>query len=219
MTLPEILIAFTVIGVIAVLAIPTFMKFQHDKDIVTRLEASRATLAHATKIAETNIGNLEDWDLADLSNAEIFRTYYKPYIQTGRNCVGHASDNCWSKTTSFFGSAPDGGAKYGITGNAEAAFTLSDGINVSLAKTAVVEEKFGTESKLPTSLVFMVDVNGHTGPNAIGKDVFAFILTDNGLLPAGTDNFSANCTKGNDLNDDYWDCCSKVIADKTRDYM
>ena len=88
-----------------------------------------------------------------------------------------------------------------------------------MAKSAIGEDKFGTESKLPMSLVFMVDVNGHTGPNAIGKDVFSFVLTDNGLLPGGTDNFSANCTKGNDLNDDYWDCCSKVISDKTRDYM
>lgn len=218
-TLPEVLIAFAILGFIAVIVIPTFMKFEQDKDIVSRLDAVRSTLAQATKMAETRVEVLENWQIADMSNEEIFDTYYKPFIQIGNNCTGGASENCWAATSAFNGDVPEGGAKYGIIGNAPVSFSVSNGINVTLTKTENVEDKLGVESQLPVSLVFMTDVNGFKGPNKLGHDVFAFVLTENGLLPAGTDNYSGNCNKHSELNDDYWDCSAKVLSDKKRDYI
>lgn len=219
LTFAEFLIALTVIGVVAVLAIPVFMKIQQDKDIVSRLEASRSTIAQATKMAETQIAALEDWDLTDMETPEIFDFYYKPYINFGENCTGK-SQKCWTTTYNFRGEdKAEGGAKYGITGNAPVSFILSDGINVTMTKTKNLEEKFGVESDLPTTIVFMVDVNGNKKPNRIGQDVFAFVLTSNGLMPAGTDSNSGSCERDSNLNDDYWDCSAKVLNDGKRDYI
>lgn len=218
MTFVEILIAFTVIGIVAMLAIPNFMHFEHDKDIVTRLEASRAIITQATKMAETNIGPSQDWDLASMTSAQVFNTYYKPYLQIGKNCTGGAATECWAKTSALTGGS-SGGGKYGIEGSAAVSFTMNDGINMTLTKTGVLEDKFGIDTNLVNTIVFMVDVNGILPPNKMGMDVFAFVLTEKGILPAGTDNYSGNCRKGFDLNDDYWDCCASVLKEKKRTYL
>ena len=116
-------------------------------------------------------------------------------------------------------SLADGGAKYGITGNSNNSFILQDGMSVTLTKTNEIDDQLGVFSSLPTSIVFMVDVNGHGNPNQMGKDVFAFVLNEYGIIPAGSDNDSGNCQKGSDLSDDYWDCSAKVLNDGKRDYM
>ena len=218
-TLAEILIATSVLGVIAVVAIPSFLSFEQDKDIVARLEAARSVIAQATRMAESRINTIQEWELTDMTNAEIFNYYYKPFLQIGKNCTGRSSTDCWATTSAFNGRSADGGGRYGITGYADVAFTLADGINVTITKTVTIDERFGIESSLPTSLIFMVDVNGETGPNRIGKDVFAFALTDIGILPAGIHNYSGNCIKNAELNDDYWDCCAKVLNEKKRTYI
>ncbi|MCD8024358.1 MAG: hypothetical protein LUE64_02360, partial [Candidatus Gastranaerophilales bacterium] len=59
-----------------------------------------------------------------------------------------------------------------------------------------------------TNLSVTVDLNGEKKPNTLGKDIYVFLLTDKGLLPAGTDNESANCsTTGRD-------CAYKVLSGK-----
>lgn len=57
-------------------------------------------------------------------------------------------------------------------------------------------------------LVTAVYVNGERLPNTLGKDVYMFVLTSNGLVPAGIDNNSQNCEKFINYN---WDCAAKVL--------
>ena len=76
-TLAEILITLVVIGVISMMAIPTFMKAQQDKDIVSRLEVARSLLAQSTQMAESQSGNIEAWPLFQMTNKDIFDTFYK----------------------------------------------------------------------------------------------------------------------------------------------
>ena len=62
---------------------------------------------------------------------------------------------------------------------------------------------------------FLVDVNGKKGPNVFGRDVFFFVLVKGkGILPAGNDNKSAECTKSNSGVT----CAAKVINEKKIDY-
>ena len=56
--------------------------------------------------------------------------------------------------------------------------------------------------------VIWVDVNADTLPNQIGRDIFAFIITDRGLQPAGLDDVSDCTTSGHG-----WSCVSKIIRD------
>ena len=92
-------------------------------------------------------------------------------------------------------------------------------MNITLTKVKEIEEKFGIESSLDNSVIFMTDVNGSKGPNKLGYDVFAFILNENGIMPAGSDNNSGNCQKGSDLSDDYWDCSARVLEEEKRKYI
>lgn len=46
--------------------------------------------------------------------------------------------------------------------------------------------------------MFLVDVNGDKKPNKLGRDIFLFLLTQDGIVPAGAD-VSANdsdCKQG-----------------------
>ncbi|MBQ2644672.1 type II secretion system protein, partial [bacterium] len=159
-TFGEFLIAFVVIGIVAVLTIPLLLKFQHDKDIVSGLEGVRATLAQATKMAETHIGYIEEWDLESMNSTEAFERYYKPYLQIGINCTGSSNHNCWQPTHNFInGELADGGAKYGITGSPDVSFTISNGTNLTLTKVKNIDEKLGVEGNLSGYIVFMADVN------------------------------------------------------------
>ena len=95
----------------------------------------------------------------------------------------------------------------GIGGNI-VTFTLNDGTNVDLdywSKSDIIKN-FGVEKDLfDNTLSIFVDVNGDKKPNMLGRDVFAFILTQKGLIPAGNDNKSKNCkTTG-------YDCTAKYI--------
>lgn len=68
------------------------------------------------------------------------------------------------------------------------------------------KELFGvTENLLDDTLSIFVDVNGDKKPNRLGRDVFAFILTVNGLVPAGLNNSSENCSTTG------FDCAAKYL--------
>ncbi len=219
-TLAEVLIAIAVIGVIAMLVIPNFMKAQHDKDIVAKLEKSRSLLAQAEKMAETQYGSIDGWNMSQMDSKTIFQNFFQPNLKIGINCATNSSQKCWTETLAFKGQNPaTGGNKYGIVGTAPVSFTLSDGMNMTLTKVSTIDEKLGVSSELPDSIIFMVDVNGDAAPNKMGQDVFAFAMTENGMIPAGSDNDSGNCQKSSELDDDYWDCSARVLSEGKREYM
>ena len=59
-------------------------------------------------------------------------------------------------------------------------------------------DKFGIkDNKLMPFIGFYVDVNGMKAPNTFGKDIFAFVLTHKGLVPAGIDydDEESDCNK------------------------
>ncbi len=220
-TLAELLIAFGVLGVVAVLAIPTFVQAQQDKEVAAKLSLAQSVLSNATEMGELNNGKLTDSTLATLSEKDIFNTYYKKTLKLNTFCSEDSSETCWTPTSDFFGKTKaSGGDTFGITGTVHTGFVLQDGMNVTMTKVKGLDEKFGIETKDEYSLVFMVDINGAKEPNTIGKDVFAFVKESQGrIIPAGKHNDSFNCRKGCDLDDDYWDCSAKVLLDGKRSYM
>ncbi len=67
-------------------------------------------------------------------------------------------------------------------------------------------------------MAFMVDINGAKAPNQIGKDVFAFVLTENGVVPAGKDTGSSKCYSGSTGTYAGYDCASKVLRTGSTQY-
>lgn len=220
-TIAELLIAVAVIGVVAVMAIPTFVHAKQDKEVAAKLNLAQAILSNATEMAQLNNGKLTNSDLEKMTEKDIFNTFYKNTLKLTAFCSEDTSETCWSQTSDFFGkSKATGGDILGITGNVHTGFVLQDGMNITMTKVQNLDEKFGIDTKDEYSIVFMVDINGEKSPNAIGQDVFAFIMNKKGqIIPAGKDNDSANCQKGCDLDDDYWDCSAKVLQDEKRNYI
>lgn len=220
-TLAEILIALAILGVIAVMSIPLFVEAKQDKETASKLSLAQTILSNATELAGVNQGKITENELNNYSAQELFDNFYKNNIKTAISCTEDNSDNCWATTKDFFQKniAPDGN-KYGIAGTVHTGFTMQDGINVTMTKVSELDERFGIETKDEHSVVFMVDTNGNKEPNAIGQDVFAFILDSQGkIIPAGSHNDSANCQAGCDLDDDYWDCTARVLKEGKRKYL
>ena len=73
-----------------------------------------------------------------------------------------------------------------------------------------------------------VDINGKTGPNSLGRDIFGFYFTRNKIVPKGADKepyytFMKLCNLG---KADYWDggyngeyCTAWVLYNKNMDYL
>ena len=220
-TLAEALVAMVVSGVVAIVAIPLFVEAKHDKDTAAKLNIAHTILANATEMNEISYGKITDKELENRTTQDIFVDFYRNNIKIITACKEDNSGNCWTPTKDFFqkGQTTDAN-KYGIGNTVHTGFVMQDGMNVSMTKVQGIDDKFGVETNSDYSVIFLVDVNGHKEPNTMGQDVFAFVLDSKGrIVPAGKDNDSANCKRGCDLDDDYWDCSARVIKEGKRDYM
>lgn len=221
-TLSEVLITLMIIGIIASMTIPSIINTQNDKEILARLKKSYSILSQVMTISQAYNGHYTGWGLVDNdddSSQNTFDTYIGPYLNNIKRCV--YTDGCWTseKSKGFDGTNISEAKSSGIGANT-ISFILADGTFVSMDIYGNnVESVFGvTENLIYPTLVFSVDVNGDKGPNQIGRDVFMFVLTDSGLVPAGKDNSSAKCYSGATGDSAGFDCAAKVLSTGSTQY-
>ena len=214
-TLAEVLITLVIIGIIASMTIPSIINDQKDKEILARLKKSYSTLSQVMMLSQSFNGSYTSWgiqDNSDDSSQYTFENYIAPYLNNSKHCLN--TDGCWSfqKSKGFDGNNEAEARTSGIGGN-NVSFILADGTFVSMdIYGSNVETVFGvTENLSYPTLIFAVDLNGDRGPNQIGRDVFMFVLTENGLVPAGKDNSSARCYTGFSGAYAGFDCAAKVL--------
>lgn len=211
-TIAEVLIALTIIGVIAAITLPVLSNSYNDRMYDAALKKNFSVLSNAFNLSKKyDYIEYEDWDHRDSNIQAIYNDYLmlKKYLFVTRECKNKTG--CWSKDIT---KAPNGknnaenATEKGIGGDI-ITFSLNDGTNVCLdywGKSDIIS-RFGVEKNLlDDTLSIWVDVNGDKKPNRLGKDVFAFILTKNGLVPAGTDN------KGNNCKTTGYDCCAEHLT-------
>ena len=209
-TLAEVLITLAIIGIVAAITVPTIAHTYNEQVYVSALKKNYSVLSNAFKLSKDyDYNDYKDWSHKDSNNNVIWNnyTYLKQYLYVIRECKN--KKGCWSEdiTKAPTGQNAMSASEIGIGGNI-ITFTLNDGTNVGFdywSKSDIVKN-FGVEKDLfDNTLSIFVDVNGDKKPNMLGRDVFAFILTENGLIPAGNDNESRNCkTTG-------YDCAAKYI--------
>lgn len=61
-------------------------------------------------------------------------------------------------------------------------------------------------------VVFVVDVNGDTSPNALGYDIFYFIQTKQCLIAAGSNPKTERCSFSNNNNRSGETCAAIVLS-------
>jgi len=209
-TLAETLMTLVIIGVIAALTIPSLINSINDIAYVTALKKNYSVISNAFNLVNKFEGNMyEDWEHQDGNQDVLYQnyTYLKKYLHVIRECNNKAG--CWSKdlTQKPGGGAAEGASEIGMGGDI-IAFSLNDGTNVCLDywSQSDIINKFGVNKNLMSApLSVWVDVNGDRKPNKLGKDVFAFVLTSQGIVPAGINNNSAHCKSTG------YDCAAKYL--------
>lgn len=210
-TLAEVLIALVIIGVIAAITMPILSNSYNDKMYISALKKNYSVLSNAFNLTKKyDYNEYTDWDHTDQSTEVIYNNYkiLKKYLHVLRECVDEVG--CWSDdiTKDPNGEEATSASAKGI-GNNIVTFTLNDGTNVCIDywSQGDATKLFGvSQDLLDDTLSIFVDVNGDKKPNKLGRDVFAFVLTRNGIVPAGFNNKSANCSTTG------LDCAAKYLV-------
>jgi type II secretory pathway pseudopilin PulG len=219
--LAEVLIALVVIGIVAAITVPTLIQKFQEQAFKSALKKNYSNLSQAFRLAYgTNYDDFRDWNYAhsETFTTEVYNKLSK-YMHVSKNCGITNRINCWAdKTYAKNGKYSkwfmnNGSMSEPISNVETYGFILNDGTSILFTSlydgnTAIL----GVYKNLFVySLSFLVDVNGVKKPNVVGKDIFAFVLTEKGITPAGTDNKSVNCDNRSTNNN--WDCAAKVLRD------
>lgn len=159
-TLAEVLIVLGIIGIIAELTIPDLYSNFQKRVAETKLEQAYSILSQAITFSETDNGPYATWQFPasnSISGTQTFYdAYFKPYIKTIKQCPSGQDTSCVGIPVS------------------------SNGINYVLAN----GEGFSMLSTPSNIAYIIIDINGVTPPNVMGKDVFYFqFRNDFGLVP------------------------------------
>lgn len=192
-TLSEVLITLGIIGVVAALTIPNLITAHQKKAAVAGLIEAQSILNQAVKHYTYESDEEGSADFETTMDVQSFaEKYFKPYLKVARVCT-KMSDGCW-QTGNFNG-------YYDLAGN-----KVTDSVPYSLVLNNGMI--FGFSKIDGTNLIsVVVDINGKSPRNVMGKDVFVFYLYNNanlcdygfekwknvknGIYPGGFDNCGA----------------------------
>lgn len=191
LTIGELLITMTVIGVIAVLVLPSLIKDYHSKIYTTKLKKVYETLTDAMDRAciDNNVTYFNQTSYvaggADNFNAQMkfIKKYFRLYHR--------------GNTGSFAGSyrtingSDNNGSAAAITGT-QAKLQGGEALALSCETTSLC--------------TVIVDINASSGPNIGGRDLFIFKIdtTKNTIIDEGADCGSDNIGTG---------CLARIIQD------
>ncbi|MBR6163592.1 prepilin-type N-terminal cleavage/methylation domain-containing protein [bacterium] len=212
-TLAEVLITLVIIGVIAALTVPSLINKTNNQEMVARLKKTYSTLAQATNliIAEEGTPRADKGGWAT-TRSNIYNLYLK-HLNNARECKTDAG--CWASGnvyTTLSGAPYTDINTYGTYGK----FVLSDGVAVSVYDSVYEACNYNWDNGHDDCALIMVDLNGAKKPNRIGRDVFEFVIKENGLKPLGCNGGAtwAICSK------DYGGegCACKVLREGAMNY-
>ena len=205
LTMSEALFTLSIIGVIASLTFfGVFTKVNDLKNMVS-LEKFYSAISQVTLFVFMDKASPSYWRFDEYSqkSSETAYSYFKPYFRVIRECSN--STGCWQYPTKFL----SGKVYLKDAKTYQYMFTLVDGMNVimNVYPKDIVRSEFGVNVE-KDSVVFIIDVNGGNYPNQLGRDIFAFVLNEEEVVPSGIDN-SYNCNRAaSGLT-----CAARVIND------
>jgi len=216
-TLAEVLITLGIIGVVAAMTIPTLISSHQKKVIEARLKEDYSIMQQVIRFTEYDDVSL---DLSIPDNLDGMKTWFNTFMQPHLKY----STVCFDKAGCWHSKNPTRTLKKGIAnwnrtgigvGSGIITIRLLNGSNICIDGYSKADMKryFGVNTN-STSLAMYVDANGDSPPNVIGKDIFIFAWTENGLVPAGihesVETVSTNCSSSaSGINPGYF-CMMRV---------
>lgn len=212
-TLSEVMLVLSVIGVIATLTIPGIMQNTQNKQTVTRLKKIYSLLqqAYTSNVAEYE--SAENYSV--LSNVSYVNAFVSN-MSVLKNCGNNPG--CWhiGPTKGLDGSE----IFHDFNNNDPASYSwgkviLADGTFITGGSYANnCTTSVGTAPDLQNSICgkFFVDVNGLSGPNVFGRDVFGFYITKRAVVPYGIIGDFYSCS-GTGMG-----CANKILSENAVNY-
>lgn len=200
-TLAEMLIVMAIIGIMAMLAIPTVIKTTRDREYADMLNKAYNKIESAlilNKILNIDVSSYEIYAISnDMDSQELYQLF-KEKLKVLRDC-GYTDVGC-------FGESNLTGYKIRLI-SGEGILTNND----FRGNYDPVDNKNGILGAA------YIDIDGPTGPNKPGIDQFGFYTTYKGLIPMGgpQDNiipFSECLSEGG------FACSAWVLVNKNMDY-
>ena len=181
-TLAELLIALSVVGIVAILTVPNVSKNVYTKANITKLETTIKSIEDAVKAMMVNerVTNIEDSTL----NSDPLAFFNKYMLITSPNGCEETTD-CFVETykTILADETQISDFQSTISSDTATYIMLKTGAAVALLQDS------------PEGYFFVVDVNGLDKPNVVGHDVFALELLENGRIST-TDSDIDDCRDG-----------------------
>lgn len=215
-TLSEVLLVLSVIGVVAALTIPTLVQKVNNDQYVAKLKKTYSALQQAYNLMQVDNGGDITSVLTGMTNvnaANLFATK----LNVIKNCG--TSAGCWYNSNVFY----LGGANTGLSGEGYATagkLILADGtiLNIWSDYTNCVSGTFTQPPLKNRCGGIYADLNGSAGPNTIGRDIFAFHLTLDGVYPLGSNNDAYNCMSSPSQASNSNGCAAKVLVEGAMNY-
>ncbi len=172
-TLAEILLALSIVGIIAVLTVPVFMGSYKEKIYASSLKKTytEITTAITALLADEQAGDNQNFynTSAGVSNssynsgAQYFLDNYFKLVKNTTKC-SNTSNPCY-KAGTYHNKAGNNG-------------TLSSDYKCALISTGALVCMKVTGGRA----YIVVDVNGKRSPNTVGEDVFSFYIQPDGTV-------------------------------------
>ena len=225
-TLAEVLITLAIIGVVAAMTIPTLIANYQEKQTVTKLTDAYAIMSNAYALAKVEKGPISvqggseideetgeiTFDENMIKNADTFLDIIAPYLKMISRCKGN-DQSCPKHEKTY---TLDGTER--LTDYKHFSYsTLANGVIIRIGSIKIPCDTLSCGD-------FSVDINGFTGPNTNGKDIFYFYINSDGIVPIGKNDdparpFEDYCNM--DANNEYngYGCTAWIIYNKNMDYL
>ena len=227
-TLAEVLITLGIIGVVAVITLPSLIQRNIEKQRVAQLKKAYSELSQAYNLAIAENGSPTEWGMGGMNEEKshyIMANNMRKFLKLSVDCVdmtaeqtrvncGH--DNLYRNNSYQYGK--------GI----RRLVVLSDGVIVNIRTySGLCNVQYSAIKNVCG--VISVDLNGATPPNRNGEDKFEIFITRDRLVPEGIDGashaFEIACNKS--IKDPYpyygggsmFACTAWVLYNENMDYL
>ncbi|MDD3149520.1 MAG: prepilin-type N-terminal cleavage/methylation domain-containing protein [Candidatus Gastranaerophilales bacterium] len=187
-TLAETLIVIAIVGIIASIATPMLFGTTSDAQLKAKWKKIYADLSQATMLV---INDNEGTLAGAFANVTTMRDAYAPHLNYLKSCnSGEALGVCWhlnDGSTSFLDKT------LMKTWSDYPSLILNNG--VMLRFYYLNSACTNTSKSIPACGYIIVDINGFSKPNMVGRDIFVVHIVENGIKPWGVqgDIYESKC--------------------------
>ncbi|MDD3149604.1 MAG: prepilin-type N-terminal cleavage/methylation domain-containing protein [Candidatus Gastranaerophilales bacterium] len=205
-TLAECLIVIAIIGVIASITVPMLFGTTSDAELKSKWKKVYGDLSQATMLVQNdNDGTLE----GAFANVTTMRDKYGQYLNYVKSCDSSAALGvCWhlndGSSTSLDGTP--------VTGWGDKASLIIN--NGMLLRFYYLSSACTNTSRgIPACGYVIIDVNGFSKPNVIGRDIFYIHVISNGIKPFGVqgDDYDENYCEGSTGSNAGYGCSASTL--------